>query len=115
MLVTRGFKDVLDIAREQRYDLYQLDIRYPTPLIDRANRIEIDERIAHDGTVNVAMDDAQVLRALEVLVSERKVQALAVCLLQSFVNPVHEERVRALQIARNKALDAAEISAREPW
>jgi len=96
MLVTQGFLDVLDLGREQRYDLYQLDLRYPTPLVERSRRIEITERIAHDGTVTTPLDEAQVRQALRVLVEQHRIEALAVCLLQSFLNPRHEARVRAI-------------------
>ena len=96
MLVTQGFKDVLDVAREQRYDLYQLDIRYPQPMVSRGNRFEIPERIRHDGTVETALDEKAVRRAVDVLVNEHKIEALAICFLQSFVNAAHEERAREI-------------------
>ena len=96
MLVTEGFKDVLDVAREQRYDLYQLDIRYPLPMVARANRFEIAGRIRHDGTVETALDEKAVRRAVEVLLNEHKIEALAICFLQSFVNPAHEDKAREI-------------------
>ena len=50
MLVTKGFGDVLDIALERRYDLYDLRLRFPDPLVPRSCRMEIDERMRDDGT-----------------------------------------------------------------
>jgi N-methylhydantoinase A len=90
MIVTRGFRDVLDIAMEQRYDLYDLRIRFPNPLVDRALRFEVDERITADGAVKspLLLDGlkAQLTQAVEV----HGVRAVAVCLLHSYVNNKHE-------------------------
>ena len=51
MIVTRGFRDVLDIGMEQRYDLFDLRIRFPEPLVPRSLRFEVDERVVMDGSV----------------------------------------------------------------
>jgi len=96
MLVTNGFIDVLDIALEQRYDLYQLDIRYPTPLVPRDKRREINERIRHDGSVEIELNLDEVRRMVDELLSRHQIEALAVCLLQSFINPDHENKIREL-------------------
>jgi N-methylhydantoinase A len=93
MLVTKGFRDVLDIALERRYDLYDLRLRFPDPLVSRACRKEIDERMREDGVALMAPDLADVEKAVRELVSEHKVQAVAVCFLHSFTNPQHERTV----------------------
>ncbi len=59
MLVTKGFADVLEIGMERRYDLFDLRLKYATPVVPRANRIEVDERIRFDGTVETPLDLAQ--------------------------------------------------------
>jgi len=96
MLVTNGFIDVLDIALEQRYDLYQLDIRYPTPLVPRNQRREVNERIRHDGSMEIELNLDEVRRMVDELLSRHQIEALAVCLLQSFINPDHENKIREL-------------------
>src|SRR4051812_27957544 len=93
MLVTKGFRDVLDIALERRYDLYDLRLRFPEPIIPRACRAEIDERTREDGVALKAPDLGEVERAVRRLVSEHKVRAIAVCFLHSFTNPEHERAV----------------------
>ncbi len=79
MLVTNGFIDVLDIALEQRYDLYQLDIRYPTPLVPRNQRREVNERIRHDGSMEIELNLDEVRRMVDELLSRHQIEALAVC------------------------------------
>ncbi len=93
MIVTRGFRDVLDIAMEQRYDLFDLRIKFPAPLVSRPLRFELAERIKADGSVLQPLDadalvslESQLVRA----VAEHAVRAVAVCLLHSYVNPAHE-------------------------
>ncbi len=95
MLVTKGFSDVLDIAFERRYDLYDLRMRLPAPLVDRRMRIEIDERLRADGSVEFALDDDDVKRATDRLVADG-VTSIAVCFLHSFTSGVHEERAAAI-------------------
>jgi len=93
MLVTAGFRDVLDIGLELRYDLYDLRLRFPDPIVPRSLRIEVDERVKFDGTVErpVALDD--VREAVRELTARHGITALAVCLLHSYVNPEHERQI----------------------
>ena len=94
LITTRGFADVLDIAREHRYDMHDLLIRLPAPLVPRSLRFEIDERILVDGTVEQAPDRAQV-EALAATLRARGVAAVAVCLLHAYAWPRHERQVGA--------------------
>ena len=103
MLVTEGFGDILDIARERRYDMYDLSITYPEPLVPRALRREVRERIGPDGAVLDALDEAAVAQALESLVQDG-VGAVAVCFLNSPVNPAHEQAVAAIAAANHPEL-----------
>jgi N-methylhydantoinase A len=91
MLVTAGMRDILDIGRERRYDLFDLRLAYPQPVIPRSLRREIDERIAHDGAVKQALPGDAVLAAARTLVEEDGVEAIAVCFLNSYRNPSHEQ------------------------
>ena len=95
MLCTRGFADVLDIARERRYDMYDLGIQYPAPLVPRPLRIEIDERIDAKGRITTAIDLAQVRREVRRLAETERIAAVAVCFLNSPANDTHERAAAA--------------------
>ena len=92
LITTRGFRDVLGLGREWRYDLYDLDIAMPEPLVQRALRLEVTERLLADGTVETPLDEAEVIAAARTLAGAGT-EAVAVVLLHSFRNPVHEQRV----------------------
>jgi len=93
LITTDGFRDVLEIGSEQRYDIYDLFLTFPQPLVSRSRRLEISERIGADGGVVKPLDEVSVLRAVKALVAD-KVEAIAVCLMHSYRNPAHEKRVR---------------------
>jgi N-methylhydantoinase A len=95
LLTTRGFRDVLIIGREKRYQVYDLQIDKPAPLIARRYIGEVTERILADGSVRTPLDEADARRALRDLAA-RGVRTLAVCLLHAYVNPAHEQRIAAL-------------------
>lgn len=95
MLVTKGFRDVLDIALETRYDLYDLRIQLPRPLVPRTMRVEIDERIAADGSVIQELDLGAVEAAVRQL-ADAGAAAIAICFLHAFTNPAHEEAAARL-------------------
>ena len=95
LLTTRGFRDVLIIGREKRYQVYDLQIEKPAPLIRRRLIGEVTERILADGTVRTPLDESDARRAIRQLVS-RGVTTLAVCLLHSYLNAAHERRLAAL-------------------
>lgn len=102
LITTRGFRDVLELGREKRYDSYDIFAEYAPPLIERALRVEVDERIAADGRILTPLDEAQVRETLASL-RAKGVESLAVCLLNSFENPVHELAIR--DIAASAAPD----------
>jgi N-methylhydantoinase A len=93
MLVTQGFRDVLDMGRETRYDLFDLRLAYPEPLVPRNLRREVVERVKFDGSVETAPDEAAMRAAIAELVGEG-IEALAICFLHSYVNPAHERLAR---------------------
>ena len=95
LLTTRGFRDVLIIGREKRYQVYDLQIEKPAPLIPRRFIGEVTERILADGAVRTPLDEADACRAIRELVA-RGVTTLAICLLHAYLNPVHEKRLAAL-------------------
>jgi len=95
LLTTRGFRDVLVIGREKRYQVYDLQIEKPPPLVPRRRIGEVTERVLADGSVRTPLDEADARRAIRELVA-RGVTTLAVCLLHAYLNPAHEQRIAAL-------------------
>jgi N-methylhydantoinase A/oxoprolinase/acetone carboxylase beta subunit len=95
LLTTRGFRDVLVIGREKRYQVYDLQIEKPAPLIARRFIGEVTERVLADGSVCTPLDEADARRAIRALVA-RGITTLAICLLHAYVNPAHEKRLAAL-------------------
>ncbi|MBT5107667.1 MAG: hydantoinase/oxoprolinase family protein [Rhodospirillaceae bacterium] len=93
LITTRGFRDTLEMRREGRYDIYDLNIQMPPPLVPRSRRMEIDERITFDGVVLTPLDEDQILSVITILVEEHKIDALAICLLHGYAHPEHEARV----------------------
>lgn len=95
LITTRGFRDVLEMRTEKRYELYDIFFQMPLPLVPRYLRREVTERLQEDGSVLTPLDDGEA----EALVRELAVdgvEALAVCLLHSFRNPEHERRMEAI-------------------
>jgi len=95
LIATAGFRDVIEIARELRYDLYDLTAPGPDPVIPRELRVEVAERLDAAGDVVQPLDEADAERAVRELVAAGA-QAIAVCLLHSFTNPDHEQRIKAV-------------------
>ncbi|MGB3554536.1 MAG: hydantoinase/oxoprolinase family protein, partial [Jannaschia sp.] len=89
LITTDGFRDLLEIGRQKRPDLYDLFADKPRTLVPRALRFEVPERLLRDGTVERALDEAAVRRAACAL-REAGVEAVAICFLYAFVDPVHE-------------------------
>jgi N-methylhydantoinase A len=104
MLVTNGFGDIMDMGLERRYDLFDLRIKYPTPLVPRRLRIEVDERVRYDGSVERALNEAGVVAAAKRF-RELDVKAVAVCFLHAYANAAHE--CRAAEILSEHAPDLA--------
>ena len=92
LLTTEGFRDVVEIRHENRFEQYDINIDLPPPLVPRRLRFPIRERIDAQGNVLVPLDEASVARAIAALEAQ-KAEAVAVGLLHSFTNPDHERRV----------------------
>lgn len=95
LITTRGFRDLLEIGRQKRPHLYDLFVRKPAPLVPRALRLEVTERMGPDGDVVVALDEGSVHEALD-RVKQAKVASVAICLLNSYADPRHEAQVAQL-------------------
>ena len=91
LVTTEGFRDVLEIARQNRPALYDLTHDRPPPLVPRELRFMVDERMGPDGEVSPLDEDS--LKKAIAAVEEAEVEAVAVCLLFAFMHPEHERRV----------------------
>jgi 5-oxoprolinase (ATP-hydrolysing) len=95
VVTTRGFRDVLELRRMRMPHLYDYFWSKPASLVERRLRFEVDERVLADGTVQSALDDADV-RAVAARLRDAGVESVAVCLLHAHLYPEHERRVGAL-------------------
>jgi N-methylhydantoinase A len=100
MLVTAGFRDTLDIGLERRYDLFDLRIRFPAPLVPRRLRFEVGERIAYDGTIRATPDFTALEAPLETAIETDGIESVAICFLHSYLDPRHERAAAAWLAAR---------------
>jgi len=102
LITTGGFRDLLEIARQKRPDLYDLFVDKPPELVTRDLRFAVPERVRHDGSIEIALDETAVREAARAL-KKAGVAAVAVCFLYAFVRPEHE--ARALEILREELPD----------
>jgi N-methylhydantoinase A len=93
LITTQGFRDALEIGREKRYDIYDIFLENPQPLVPRALRREVAERLDETGRVLVPLNRMEVFDVVQDLL-RAGVEALAVVLLHSFRNPAHERIIR---------------------
>src|SRR6202007_2348121 len=92
LLTTEGFRDVVEIRHENRFEQYDVNIDLPPPLVPGRLGLPVRERVGAQGNVLVRLDEASVARALDTLAAQ-SVEAVAVGLLHSFTNPDHERRI----------------------
>ncbi len=90
LLTTKGFRDVLEIGSEQRYDIHDLFLQFTDPLVPRHARVEVSERIDRDGMILRPLRPEEVHAAVAPLPLQG-VEAVAVVLLHSYANPAHEQ------------------------
>lgn len=95
LITTYGFKDLMEIGNQKRPSLYNLLKDKPESLIVPGCKCEVRERILHDGTVKLPLNEEDVRNAVAYL-KEQKVDSIAVCTLFSFINPVHEKRIKEI-------------------
>jgi len=108
LITTKGFRDVLELGREIRYDAYDIFAEYPLPLVPRSLRFEVTERITSDGRVIQDLEEKDVQKVLSELL-ELGIESLAVCLLNSYENPVHEKKIQDMvkQLAPDLSLSTS--------
>jgi len=95
LITTKGFRDVLELGREIRYDAYDIFSEYPKPLVPRSLRAEVSERITADGRVIVQLKPEEVKSVLKGL-RQSGIESLAICLIHSYENPVHEIQIKEI-------------------
>ena len=95
LIATEGFRDTLDIADEGRYDQYDIEIEKPRPLVPRARRFTVPERMDVEGRVRRPLDEAAVTALVPRLLAA-DIESAAVALMHSYANPAHERRIAAL-------------------
>jgi len=89
LITTQGFRDILEIGREMRYDLYDLYLEMPRPLVPRELRMEVRERVGKEGEIRIPLDMEQLEKVAGELV-DRGVASVAVSFLHSYINDAHE-------------------------
>src|SRR5207253_5289577 len=95
LIATDGFRDVLDIATESRYDQYDLTIEKPQPLVPRSLRLTVPERVDVNGRVRMPLDEAAV-DAHVAFLRDHGIESVAVCFMHAYANPAHEQRMAAI-------------------
>ncbi len=94
LLTTRGFRDNLELGRERKYELYDLNIQNPPPLVSRELRLEVEERVDASGVVLKPLDEVELIAQAQTLV-DRGVTSIAVVFLHSYANPAAERAAAA--------------------
>jgi len=95
LITTQGFRDIREMGTEQRYDIYDLFLQFPAPLVPRRLRLEVPERMDRDGLAVIPLDLAAVRRTAARMV-DQGVEAVAICFLHAYRNSVHERQAATL-------------------
>jgi len=95
LITTKGFRDTLEMAREHKYELFDLHIDLPKPLAPRYLRLEVDERVGPDGAIEKELDPAQLIEQAGLLV-DAGVTSIAIVFLHSYANSANEIRAREI-------------------
>lgn len=95
LITTKGFKDLMEIGNQKRPSLYDLLKEKPESLIPSGLKCEVEERLLHDGSVKIPLNEEDVRKAVRFF-QEQNVTTIAVCTLFSFINPAHERRIREI-------------------
>jgi N-methylhydantoinase A len=104
LITTQGFRDVIEVGKEIRYDLYDLFLEAPPTLVPRHRRLEVPERLDVDGQVLLPLDETAVAATTRQLVEDRGVEAIAIAFLHAYRNPQHERRAAEIVRAAYPAL-----------
>ncbi|MCP4424550.1 MAG: hydantoinase/oxoprolinase family protein [Chloroflexi bacterium] len=108
LIATEGFRDVLELGREIRYAPYNIFAEFPKPLVPRRRRLEVKERVRANGRIHHPLNKPQAQAAIQQL-ADMNVESIAVCLINSFENPIHEQTIKQI-IAENHPSISISIS-----
>ena len=97
LITTEGFRDLLEIGRQRRPELYNVFFEKPKPLVPRRLRLTIPERVGPGGQVITPLDEGKVRDAAKVF-REEGVESVAICFLHSYANPAHEARAKEILV-----------------
>jgi N-methylhydantoinase A len=92
LITTKGFRDILILGRQKRYDTNNLHLDKPVPLVARADIFEISERVSNDGSVVTALDEGEAC-AIAKIIRDKGYKSVAICFLHSYANAAHEEKM----------------------
>ena len=95
LIATEGFRDVVEIGRERKYELYDIHIQKPLPLAPRERRLEAQERMNFDGSVKTPLDAGSIRVAADALVADG-VTSVAISFLHAYANPAHEQEAATI-------------------
>ena len=104
LVTTHGFRDVVEMRNENRFEQYDINIELPAPLVPRSQRLVVSERIGADGRILKPLNEGEV-RALVPHLLEKEIQSVAVGFLHSYRNNSHEQRVREIICAEAPEID----------
>ncbi len=104
LLLTEGFRDILVMGRESRYDHYDFKFERPEPVVPRSLTREVIERVRYEGSVSTPLDEASVRGAVSEL-RDAGVRSIAVCLLHAYRNSLHEQQIRDIVAAEFPDVD----------
>ena len=93
LITTKGFRDILEIGKEWRYDIYDLFLKMPEPLVPRQLRKGVTERIDHNGDIIQVLDPSELENVVKFFKDEN-VRSIAICFLHAYKNPLHERKAR---------------------
>jgi len=99
LITTQGFRDIIIIGRQKRYDTYDMYLAKPVPLVRRRDVFEVRERVLADGNVEEPLDQASLERVLDVI-GDGDYESIAVCLLHAYAEPAHEQAIGRRLAAR---------------
>jgi N-methylhydantoinase A len=100
LITTKGFRDVVEIGRQRRAEVYNLFFQRPPMLVERRLRFEVDERVEHNGSISKILDEGQLVGVLDEI-KELGVSSIAISFLNSYANVAHEEKALVLAKERN--------------
>jgi N-methylhydantoinase A len=102
LVTTKGFRDIVEIGRQRRAEVYNLFFKRPKMLVERRLRYEVEERVEHDGSISVRLNESELNEIFDEI-ADLNVASIAFSFLNSYANPAQEERAFAIASERKAA------------